>query len=402
MQIYKESIALDFRGSWRNMFTHPFTFLQYFFGIGLVLAYSYLYVNPSDANSEISTLAPANSSMEGVGSSHGVDAETAMPLGQTHLASCSNTHAEVSATETTGLFGQSFVATCSGTLNSIGFFINAGSTNPNTLTIYDGDGLGGANRGSISADLDYSSTNLTTDYRSIDVSSLGISIISGNTYTFQITGDVARLYFNTSNTIVGQIYYNGGANAGADLLYNVEIGTALPVEMAYFEAEAKGQEVLLEWATYSELNNKGFYIQRKERDNWEEIGFIAGQGQSDRSQNYRFIDQPLVGRSRYTYRLEQVDFDGKTSYSDQVEVYLDTSPMTLYPNPNIGSFWVDLGTSYQQVQLRFLSVDGKLLDQQQYSRVQQLEVNSDLASGFYLLEIQADASPIQTLNLVIE
>ena len=73
-----------------------------------------------------------------------------------------------------------------------------------------------------------------------------------------------------------------------------------------------------------------------EREAWEKIGFVNGNGTSTETHTYSFTDQnPVAGKSYY--RLKQIDFDGSFEYSNIVEVDL-TLPIEFsleqnYPNP---------------------------------------------------------------------
>ncbi len=112
----------------------------------------------------------------------------------------------------------------------------------------------------------------------------------------------------------------------------------LPVELLYFKATLKNNEVELTWETASELNNDYFTIERAvDVENFVSLGTVAGNGTSSVSHKYRFTDaNPLYGRAYY--RLKQTDFDGTVSYSDisAIEYSGPEYPvLTLYPNPVI-------------------------------------------------------------------
>ena len=70
---------------------------------------------------------------------------------------------------------------------------------------------------------------------------------------------------------------------------------------------------------------------------WEKMGFIEGHGTTNAPQNYSFTDAAArVGK--YSYRLKQIDRDGKFEYHQEVEVTLGITPNTVwldnnYPNP---------------------------------------------------------------------
>ncbi len=97
----------------------------------------------------------------------------------------------------------------------------------------------------------------------------------------------------------------------------------LPVELAAFTANVNGSNVTLEWSTSSELNNRGFDIERKlNQENWQTVGFVEGSGTSSETRIYSFIDRELSS-GIYSYRLKQIDLDGSFVYhnlNNEVEV----------------------------------------------------------------------------------
>ena len=117
----------------------------------------------------------------------------------------------------------------------------------------------------------------------------------------------------------------------------------LPVELTSFEASYKSNNVTLNWNTQSEINNKGFYIERRAFENgntgnWQTISFINGHGSSTRRHKYSYIDNSLNSNStRYDYRLKQVDLEGSFVYSNAISVTLsqpdDFALFQNYPNP---------------------------------------------------------------------
>jgi len=116
--------------------------------------------------------------------------------------------------------------------------------------------------------------------------------------------------------------------------YNV-----IPVELASFSVKVVENSVLIEWTTASELNNRGFEIQRKNRDKnseWETVAFISGNGTSSEINSYSFRDEnPAKGK--LLYRLKQIDYDGTVKIYDAAEVdFTGVSTFALeqnYPNP---------------------------------------------------------------------
>ena len=111
----------------------------------------------------------------------------------------------------------------------------------------------------------------------------------------------------------------------------------LPVELTSFTAAPFGNKVDLKWKTAIEVNNNGFEIERKSNNSeWKKVGYIKGNGNSNKSTEYSFIDLP-VGDVNFQYRLKQIDFNGKFTFSDLVSVKLEIpakySLEQNFPNP---------------------------------------------------------------------
>ena len=124
----------------------------------------------------------------------------------------------------------------------------------------------------------------------------------------------------------------------------------LPVELTSFTATSTnsltwGSEVVLNWQTATEVNNYGFEVERarlrpKERDyaeaSWETLGFVNGNGNSNSPKSYSFTDNSAIS-GKYSYRLKQIDVDGKFEYSDVAEVTIGAPGkfelLQNYPNP---------------------------------------------------------------------
>ena len=123
----------------------------------------------------------------------------------------------------------------------------------------------------------------------------------------------------------------------------LEVISGLPVELSSFTATLKDHTVILEWRTETETNNFGFDVERTSSlttpalTNWETIGFVAGNGNSNSIKQYSFTDKNLVGGTIFQYRLKQIDNDGTFEYSDVVTVTVGIPVLFAlsqnYPNP---------------------------------------------------------------------
>ena len=113
---------------------------------------------------------------------------------------------------------------------------------------------------------------------------------------------------NTWSTWIGGVLYTGD----------------VPVELTSFYAVAQNTGVELKWVTATETNNYGFEIsrQRVSQPNWENIGFVHGQGTTTEKQLYFFEDKNL-NTGNYKYRLVQIDFDGTRNVIAETDVNIN-------------------------------------------------------------------------------
>jgi hypothetical protein len=93
-------------------------------------------------------------------------------------------------------------------------------------------------------------------------------------------------------------------------------------------------QVRLYWATLSEINNFGFFIQRRQgnEESFVDVpgGFVVGHGTTSEPQQYTFIDTAVTSGTWY-YRLKQVDLNGAVHLSEPVQVGVVTGVEELVP-----------------------------------------------------------------------
>lgn len=131
---------------------------------------------------------------------------------------------------------------------------------------------------------------------------------------------------------------DGDANIVAALATPGATNTnALPVELVGFTAVAAGSDAaVLRWTTASETNNAGFEVQQFLGGTFTALGFVDGRGTTTEATDYSHrVDGLTAGTHRF--RLKQVDLDGSTRYSAEVEVAVELAETyqlsAAYPNP---------------------------------------------------------------------
>ncbi len=172
-----------------------------------------------------------------------------------------------------------------------------------------------------------------------------------------------------------------------------------PVELSSFTASTDNGTVNLNWSTATETNNKGFEIERKSvNGEYQKVGYVAGFGTTTEPKSYTFTDNKVEG-GQYTYRLRQVDLNGSSSYSKEVEVEV-TVPKVFslaqnYPNPFNPTTLIQYSIPAEQhVKLNVYNLLGEkvmtLVDGIQKSGQHEVNFNaSNLASGVYIYKLEA-------------
>jgi len=207
----------------------------------------------------------------------------------------------------------------------------------------------------------------------------------------------AGTYYNITKARNGNVAWACRSNGGITKGTNV----GLPVELTSFTANALNGQVSLSWTTATEINNRGFEIERKSGNSqFVTIGFADGQGTTIEEQSYTYIDSK-VDPGIYSYRLKQIDYDGSFEYSDAIEVEvvvgapIEFSLNQNYPNPfnpvtNIKYSLAEPGN----VKLAIYNVLGQQVKElvNGYKEAGRYELNFDasgLPSGAYLYKIES-------------
>jgi hypothetical protein len=127
---------------------------------------------------------------------------------------------------------------------------------------------------------------------------------------------------------------------------------ALPVTLTSFYGINANQNNLLYWETATEINNAGFNVQRGiDGISFSPIGYVASKAvNSSVATTYQFTDVTAFDGKSY-YRLQQIDKDGKVSYSSVVELTKNAGQVfaaSIYPNPVSDKFNVVIASPKAQ------------------------------------------------------
>lgn len=175
------------------------------------------------------------------------------------------------------------------------------------------------------------------------------------------------------------------------------VDSILPVELVSFTGRVENGNIILEWTTSSEINNLGFEIQRSlDKNQFNTIGFVEGNGSSTERNEYRFVEEGFKGK--VYYRLKQIDYNGTFSFSDIIEINgVTVTTIELeqnYPNP----FNPSTKIKYQIANAGFVSLKiydvlgnevATLVNKEMQPGSYGIEFNaSDLPSGIYIYTLK--------------
>lgn len=180
--------------------------------------------------------------------------------------------------------------------------------------------------------------------------------------------------------------------------------SVLPISLTAFNVTKNDNEVSLKWETVSEQNNNGFEIERStDGRSWNKVAFVSSlgiTGNSSAKLSYSYKDVSPINGISY-YRLKQVDFDGKFSYSPVRSIRFTGMPgVNIYPNPSNGAFFIDglkggekvvvsnvLGHTIKNISMASPSTGKKILI-------------DNLASGIYYVSIRDMQGNSKTTKII--
>ncbi len=221
----------------------------------------------------------------------------------------------------------------------------------------------------------------------------GFTPTAGQTFTVMTFGSRTGTFSTvTIPPVAGLSFTTSHTNAAV----TITAQAPLPAELVSFSASSENNFTQLLWRTASETNNEGFEIQRStDGKNWNNLAFVPGHGTTTEEQSYAYTDERTLPGMNY-YRLQQVDFDGKSEYSKVVSVEMKNGGggIHFFPNPATGSVTLALETDYSgEATLTLYDLTGKQMKTVTLS----LEGGAfrtdiglgDLPTGIYMAQVQA-------------
>ena len=214
-------------------------------------------------------------------------------------------------------------------------------------------------------------------------------------------------YTDEGDYLIEQFIEIAGCRDTLSRLFN--FGTTsciLPIELVYFNVECENAQLNFSWKTASEFNNKYFEIEQST----DAIHFVpvskinSKNGNANTHQTY---NTSISAQLDFKYfRLKQVDYDGKYSYSKiaiQQCNYRNNAEIKLYPNPATDILTVDFNGIIGEKTIHLFNAIGQQLMtiNETEEDIIQLKIN-DLPNSMYLLKTWINDIPHASLKFIKE
>ncbi len=231
----------------------------------------------------------------------------------------------------------------------------------------------------------------------------------GNTYPDVIalsvpnTGSKAITVPNipTNNTVRFMVRASGNLFFDiSDVNFTILFNSVVPIALLQFSAVPNGDAILLKWSTATESNNKGFTVLRSEANdnNFVPIGFIAGAGNSSTVQNYSLTDHTAKKGVVYFYRLQEIDINNNTVFSDIRRAKLGLGTVfsaSVQPQPfyNNADLYLD-GIGRKDFKIVISDITGRIIQMRDIRNTDQSRLIpldfTNQARGVYFIKILQD------------
>lgn len=196
-------------------------------------------------------------------------------------------------------------------------------------------------------------------------------------------------------TLTGEPGTTGPPSRGEYIVGTTTVSVALPIELLYFKANLADSKTKVNctWATATEINSDYFIVEKtQDGTNYSFVSKVPGAGNSTITKNYGIVDPTPYNGTSY-YRLKQVDFNGKYTYSQLEPINLDgINIISIFPNPSVDHISYLVGSKEAtQVLVKLFDEAGRLVLHQEENidaGITKLGLDiSEFAAGNYFLQV---------------
>ena len=164
----------------------------------------------------------------------------------------------------------------------------------------------------------------------------------------------------------------------------------LPVSLSYFKSKCDNKNLILEWATESELNNKQFDLYfSKDAINWQHLTSVKSQGDASFTQKYQYVNPKDEG---FYYKLEQTDYESTAESLQIIKSNCandsEKNRILLYPNPVENELFIQNYID-NLLQIEIYDLNSRLVLSFKTDKLKDSINLSELSKGAYLVKIRS-------------
>ncbi len=176
-----------------------------------------------------------------------------------------------------------------------------------------------------------------------------------------------------------------------------------PIELLEFTVIPEKEGNFVKWTTASEYENDHFNIlQSIDGRNFTKIGEVTGQGNSNRTINYDYIDQKIFDLTYY--QLESVDHFNRIEKSNIISLRRNQQTsfgLHVHPNPVSQTAQIEIDPLFNLKTLKLIDVFGNIVHSfgPEETENRQLDFNS-FAPGIYFIMIENQSGETQIQKVI--
>jgi len=175
----------------------------------------------------------------------------------------------------------------------------------------------------------------------------------------------------------------------------------LPMEWIDFQVKSAStsNQLQLNWKIVENRAHKGYMVEYShDGNNWEDVGFVNGNGQVDGEANYSYTMGKVFSGTVY-FRVKQLELNGSANYSLVRKVNLNNSiDLKVWPNPATSMLQINIGN--QNGRASIMDASGRVVKSVNLSTgINRIQVN-ELNRGIYMLSFTTASGEISNTRFL--